>query len=132
MSDQARLDARTEEAVESFVALVETKDWVSFVELQRHAEGRGIPTKGSLSLEAVPNAVMWANMSEDFVALVHAIRTDGRVAVAGGDVLSYIADGGMLTLPVPKRVPRDPKKGYSKPYWLPTFFRPWSKVAHFP
>lgn len=110
--------------VDSFVEKVKARDWVTFVELAEHAEAHGIETRGDLSMEVCPNGVVWAGMSQDLVDLIEAIRDTGRVAWDGGSWLAYLADGGGLTLPIAKRAPRDPVKGYAKPRWIPTFFRP--------
>jgi hypothetical protein len=119
------------EIIESFVGIVEARDWVSFAELRRHAETHGLETRGDLVLEAWPNAIVWADMTQAFVDVVNAIREDGRLVWDGGgplDPLAYIADGEALTLPVAKRKPRDLAKGYTRPRWLPTFFRLRSRV----
>lgn len=114
--------------VDLFVELVTARDWVSFAELRGFAEAHGITTKGDLAIELCPNGVIWAGMSQEFVDLVDAIREDGRLAWDGGSWLAYFADGEALGLPTAKRRPRDLVKGYAKPCWIPTFFRPRSKV----
>jgi len=114
--------------VEEFVEFVAARDWVTFVELSQLAERHGIPTKGTIAVLACPNGVLWADMSQEFVDLFKKIRRDGRLALDGGSPLAYLIDGGLLKLPLAKRMPRDPVKGYATERWLPSFFRLRAKV----
>lgn len=90
---------------------------VSFPELQRFAESTlDIPVRGSYALEAVPNLILWADMSQEFVDLVHAIQATRKVDLNPTSLLVYAVDGGFLNLPLAKR---PPKNGYKTPHWAP-------------
>lgn len=104
-------------------------DWTTFVEVERIVRKHGIDTKGTLSLEAVPNGVMWAGMSEQFCDVVDVIKRDGRVSLDSGNALAYLFDGAALKLPVAKAAPRDRTRGYAKPRWIVTCFRPVARVT---
>jgi hypothetical protein len=55
--------------------------------------------------------VLWAGMSEEFVALVNSLRAGHQVDLVPGSWLAYVAEGGSLRLPRVTRAPRDPVKG---------------------
>jgi hypothetical protein len=118
------IDAAAAEAIEYICR----NDWTTFVEIARIARSHGIDTKGNLCLEAVPNGVMWADMSEQFCDVIEAIKRDGRTTLDSGHMLAYLIDGGALTIPVAKAAPRDRTRGYAKPRWLVTCFRPVARV----
>jgi hypothetical protein len=113
----------TETLVDELVDYITRRDWVSFVEISRELEIRGIPTEGEFEI-GVPgyaNLIMWAGMSEEFVAVLDEMWGDPRIVLDSGHFLAYLIDGVMLTLPIAKR---PPKNGYREPHWAPTFFRP--------
>lgn len=111
--------------LEKAVEFVSRRDWVTLVELQKFASvDLDMSTEGGYVYEVVPNGVVWAGMSQQFCELVAALYTDDRVAFVGGDVLSYLFDGGSLSLPAAKRAPRDFERGYSEPRWIVTALRP--------
>lgn len=114
--------------IDTVVNYITSTDWVSFVELAGFAESHGVPTKGDCVIEAFPNGIIWAGMSEEFCALVEAIHKDRRVTIDSGNALSYMVDGGALDLPIAKAAPRDPARGYAKPRWIVSFLRPAAKV----
>ena len=115
-----------DEVVESTVELICKRDWVTFVEIEQHLERSGIETDGNFVVEACPNGMMWVNMSQEFVDIVMKLRDDERVTVESGEWLAYLIDGRVPGLPVAKRPPRDPQKGYHRPRWIVTLFRPRS------
>jgi hypothetical protein len=121
--------AADQQIVDAIINHITTTDWVSFVELTGLAESHGVPTKGDYTFEAFPNGIIWAGMSEEFCALINAIRKDSRVTIDSGSELSYLADGGALNLPIAKGAPRDPDRGYAKPRWIVSFLRPAAKVG---
>jgi hypothetical protein len=111
--------AREGKLADAVAAYVEHYDWVTFVEIERLLEPF-IPTRGTLALEIAPNTIMWADMSEEFCAVMHEIQERKLIWPHGVSLLSYLADGGVLTLPLAKR---PSKKGYVKERWLPIAFR---------
>lgn len=120
--------AEDRQLVDTVVDYITSTDWVSFVELAGLAESHGVRTEGDRTIEAFPNGIIWAGMSEEFCALVEAIQKDRRVTIDSGDALSYMVDGGALDLPIAKAAPRDLARGYAKPRWVVSFLRPAAKV----
>ena len=120
----------TPEHVAAAVDFISRRDWVSFVELQRFAAADlGMEVSGEYVYETAPNAILWAGMSQEFAELVEALHDGDEVTFAAGEWLSYMVDGGALNLPLAKRAPRDPSRGYAQKRWIPTFFRPAAKAA---
>ena len=88
---------------------------VTFVELEQFAASHGIEPHGDFEISVREfNIVIWTAISEEFMALVEALRpyTD----LHSCSFLAYLFDGACLQLPQVKRVP---KKGYRKPHWAP-------------
>jgi hypothetical protein len=108
-----------QEVVDQALALICDKGGVSFVELRRLlGEDRA---RGDLAVEfpGMPNVVLWAGMSQDFVDLVDAITKSGRAVITPTTVLVYLADGVTPNFPLAKRLPRG---GYKQPHWTPVTF----------
>jgi hypothetical protein len=97
--------------------------YVSFVELARLLEERGVNAAGEVSMQnaARPNLVLWAGMSEEFYACVDELLSSKLVELVPASPLSYLVDGGMLDLPLARRVP---KAGYKEPHWACAVFNP--------
>lgn len=110
---------RDSAVIETFI--VEKGGGVSFVELRRHLEMM-MPVTGTMSLQVVPNVVVWANMSERFCNAVAYLLQSRRIHYRATDVLVYVVDGGMLSLPILKRVP--PASGTKTEYWIPVSLNP--------
>jgi len=87
---------------------------VTFVELENICTKNGVNPRGPFSWEVLPNLVIWSDMSEEFCDLIESIRPVTQIDSA--NVFVYLADGGMLKLPIAKR---PPKKGYKEPHWAP-------------
>ena len=102
------------------VDFVGGRDWVSFPEIGEFLAEDGIDVKGDISLEIAPNLVVWAGMSHEFADLMRDALKSNRIYPHPSSSLTHLIDGGMLTLPVAKRLP---KNGYKKPHWMPTVFR---------
>jgi hypothetical protein len=116
----------TDDLVDEVMAFITARDRVTFMELKSFLRHRGAPTEGTLSVEAWPNGVLWAGMSEEFVALVNSLRASHQVDLVPGNWLAYLHDGSILRLPPAKRAPREQVKGYAQPRWIVTAFRPMS------
>jgi hypothetical protein len=93
----------------------------TFVELGRWLATQGVETRGTWALEPLPNVILWAGMSEDYLDFFELIRRrlDFRPLDPMTALLVYSCDGGMLSLPIAKRVP---KSGYKEPHWVPVTF----------
>jgi hypothetical protein len=103
--------------VELALDYIRRYEHVSFIELQRFAEDTlGIPSSGDYALEAAPNLILWAGVSNDFVDLVNAIKATKSVDLNPTSLLVYMVDGGLLNMPIAKRPPRN---GYKEPHWAP-------------
>jgi hypothetical protein len=96
-------------------------DHVSFPELRRVLEHHGVPASGehSMELSKCPNMLLWAGMSEEFYTIAGALYDHEHIEVRPTILLTYLADGGMLRLPIAHR---PPKRGYRKPHWVPVVF----------
>jgi hypothetical protein len=104
---------------EAIVEFVRERDWVTLVELQRHM-GDYMETKGHIALEWAPNLLLWGGMSQELVDLLIELNKEKRIVYYTTSALTYMADGGVVDLPVAKNMP---KKGYKKPRWLPVCIR---------
>ena len=112
---------------DALVALVEDRDTVSFVEIQQAFEGH-MPVHGDIGMEIAPNVILWAGMSQELIDLIRRVSTGPtpRIEPRPSVPLVYLIDGAALALPIAKRIP---KKGYTKPHWLPIVFRPAQRPA---
>ncbi len=95
------------------VEYARTNDWMSFVEAARIAEKHGIETRGDWVLEPQENLIAWQG-SREFIRLMRRLIDEKKLFPHPGSVLAYMADGGMLNLPVAQRLP---KGGYKNPHW---------------
>lgn len=105
-------------AVEEYV---ERHDHVSYPEIaHRIFEANGVEHRGSISIEDNHNIVYWAGMSEMFADTMMLVERRAKIVRKQASVFTYLVDGGMLRLPIAKRLP--PKGGFKKPRWLPVVF----------
>jgi hypothetical protein len=101
---------------------VRRTDHVSFVQIRRVLEQAGIPTKGSQALSlGDPNLILWAGVSDEFAAVVTELHAAKAIHPVSTSVLTYLAEGCMLSFPLAKR---PPKGGYREEHWAPVLFRP--------
>lgn len=99
---------------------IESWDYVSFVELENWLAERGMAVKGQHALEAGPNIVLWAGVSEAFCDFARRLQPHIDLAPVS-TILVYAVDGRLPDLPVSKR---PPSAGYIRPHWLPVTMRP--------
>lgn len=104
---------------ETIFEFVRERDWVTLVELQQHMSDY-METKGHVALEWAPNLFLWGDMSQELVDLILELIKEKRIFFYTTSVITYMADGGMSSLPVAKNTP---KNGYKKPHWLPVCIR---------
>lgn len=104
---------------EAIFEFVRERDWVTLVELQQHMSDY-METKGHVALEWAPNLFLWGDMSQELVDLILELIKEKRIFFYTTSVITYMADGGMSSLPVAKSIP---KNGYKKPHWLPVCIR---------
>lgn len=109
-------EGRLADAIEAYV---KQYDWVTFPELQRRLEPFA-EVEGTMALELVPNVVLWVGMSEPFADAIQQLQREKRIWPWPTSALTYMIDGGMLKIPIAKRLP---KGGYKHERWLPVCFR---------
>jgi hypothetical protein len=98
--------------------LITQRSGVSFVEIERLLTSRGVETKGPHALVIDKyNIALWAGMSERFVAVMDAVQARKNVSLKPTSCLVYLADGGMLRMPLAKRTRR-----YKELHWAPVVF----------
>jgi len=103
---------------EAIYKLVADRDWVTFAELSRDIDG----FRGNWAIEAAPNVFFWTALSEEALDALDELFAEKRIVYAPAHPLSYLADGGLLRLPLAKRPNK--KGGYKKPHWVPVCRRP--------
>lgn len=103
----------------AIVEYVRHYDYVSFPELLRRLEPFA-DVRGTWALEIAPNVVLWLGMSDAFVDAFNEAKRRGPLVPVPASTLTYLIDGGLLNLPVAKRIP---KGGYKKEHWLPITLR---------
>lgn len=101
---------------------IRERDWVSFVEIERHLESQGAKYRGDMCFQSQhENLVFWCGMSDEFVGLVQRLLREELAfmeAEANGHV-AYSMDGCTMPFPIAKRF-----RPYKKIHWLPVFLRP--------
>lgn len=111
--------------IDDCLSWIRTTDYVSFAELERWLEGRGIHTEGTYSLEPAPNVLVWAGVNEQFCDIFEKLRPHLDIEPCSS-VFVYLADGKALNLPIAKRPPRG---GYKEPHWAPVTLRAKRKAT---
>ena len=103
--------------------VVQHLDWVSFAELPRRLADAGVNAddlRGEHTLELAGNVILWAGLSAELVDTLCGLLSEKRVFLHQATVLTYMVDGGTLTLPLAKC---PPPAGYTRPHWLPACLR---------
>ena len=121
MSDAAAIERMKAEILK----VVTDLDHVSFVNLRDRVDGFQDKDGVVCSLDFPDDrgyVVLWAQVSEPASAALNELLAEGKIHHAPCESLVYLIDGGMLKLPIVKRVP--PKGGFKKEHWLPLVFRP--------
>jgi hypothetical protein len=97
-------------------------DWVSFAELGQYIDGfKAAPGDPAMEIAFEGNIILWTGLSQAAVEAIEELKAEGKLHLMPGSVLSYLIDGASLQLPIAKQA-----RKYSKPHWLPVFFRPGS------
>lgn len=109
-----------EQLAEQCMTWIRGRRGTSFVELSNWLDAQGIEARGdwAVEIEECPNLFLWANMSQQFVDLVAAIKplTELQPLSDLEMFIVYGSDGGALSWPTAKR---PPKNGYKTPRWAP-------------
>ncbi len=106
------------------VELVGERDFVTFAELDQRVPGfaaRGAEAPMSFTMHE--NLVLWGGMTEVGARTIAGLLEDGRLALADGTMMTYLADGKVPTMPIAKAA-----RPYQRPRWLPTTLRPAGKA----
>ena len=114
-------------AAERMLEKVRAYGHVSFPELMR-SYGEGAEGNFAMTLPERPNTVLWAGMSEAFLDAFDEIG--GWIEPAPAHILVYLADGGLLKMPIARRPSKT--QDYRRPHWIPLTFnvrRHWKPEA---
>lgn len=109
-----------ERALEGFVSRKDGS--VSFVEI-KNMLAPYMETEGDYAFSppdaADLNIWCWGGMSLEWIELMKRMISDHRLKISPCHMLVYYVDGMAPRWPVAKK---PPKKGYTKPHWLPVVF----------
>ena len=113
---------------EDVAELVEQKGHVSMVEIMRLAGDWG---EGNKDLQWQENLYLWVDMSDGLVEVMMEVQERKLIPphpdeIRGQWPMSHFIDGGILNIPIAKRIP---KGGYKKPHWLPVVFQPGQRCS---
>lgn len=108
------------------IEYVTATDHVTLAEIQEFLSAyMDVEGETELALGHDPNIVLWAGMSDEFVAFMRQLWGDPALALDGCSPWAYMMDGKSLNLPIAKR---PPNHGYKEPHWMPVCLRPRSKM----
>lgn len=108
--------AKNGDLASAIVEYVTHRRHVTFVEIQNEF-GSVCTMDGNYCFELPElNIVTWAGMSKEFVDAIIEIKTHDRLYMNPTMWLVYMMDGGSLSYPIAKRIP---KGGYKSLHWLP-------------
>lgn len=120
MQDKWEQEAEAGNLRAAIVEYIREFDWVTFPELQRKFEPyMNVRGHTGILLEN-KNIVFWGGLSQELADLIMALDADGAIRYEPASPLAYLVDGGLLTLPLARRPPRN---GYKKLHWLPVCLR---------
>jgi hypothetical protein len=92
---------------------------MSFIELRNILERHGVDCNGGFFMHSRVNSniIFWAGMSKEFVDFVLELEHSNQLIPRACSLLIYMADGGMLRLPLLKRNIK-----VKNPHWTPIVF----------
>lgn len=96
--------------------MVIEKDHVSYVELCKIDGARG---EFECVFPGRTSWVMWQGVSSELMSAINSLLNEDKIHYRGASLLTYLADGQMLNLPMIKK-----NREYKKPHWIPIVFRP--------
>ena len=104
---------------EKLYALIVHYKTVSFAEITKAAPDDFL--NGQLAFYQVdtPNTFLWSGMTQEACDAVRFLLDNNLVKLEPCNVLVYLYDGGVLNLPIAKRVYK-----YKSPHWFPVVFNP--------
>jgi hypothetical protein len=106
---------------DAILSIVFKFDWVSFAELPRRLTEIGHDdTRGNATIELPGDIILWAGYSMVMVDAICQLLEERRLFAHPASPLTYLVDGGMVTLPIAKQ---PPVGGYRTPHWLPCCLR---------
>jgi hypothetical protein len=110
----------TPEHLDQVHAFIKGRDWVTYVELQRFVESLGLPGRGDMTACSpdYPSIFFYQGLSDELLDIIDHLAKDKRIVPAAACTLTYMIDGGVLALPLAKRVMH-----YKTPRWFPICFR---------
>ncbi len=111
-----------QEKAEEVYNFIREMEHVSFIELKRRfPEFVG---EHDALMPGYQNVVLWTGLSEEAGEVVSSLLASGRVAFKDATWLTYMLDGGGLSLPIAKNL-----RSYKKPHWLPVAFVTAERMA---
>jgi hypothetical protein len=80
-----------------------------------------IPVEGpqAVALPGLENIILWEGMSEEFMAVVNGVMVSGRTELEPTSVLTYLADGAVLALPLMKARSSREAARHKRAHWAP-------------
>lgn len=108
-----------ETMMEDILWYVKHYDYVSIIELQRRYEGQG---EGDIAMvnDKDRNIILFTGLSQILYDCLTQLLKERLIHIHQAHILTYLADGGILQLPLAQR---PPPQGYKEPHWLPVCFR---------
>ena len=102
---------------------IEERDHVTFVEIQKEFSEL-IDVKGKYALELCKNGILWTGLSKELHEVLRNLLNSKRIFVHPASRITYLIDGTCLSLPTPKKLPKDGLHvGYEQPVWIPSCLR---------
>lgn len=98
---------------------VKGKKYITFVDLEHLFKEHGIDYKGDYGLCSSPeyeHILYWTGWNKEAIDLISSLGKEGLIYYSLGDNLSYLIDGGVLNLPIAKKIYH-----YKTDHWLPVF-----------
>lgn len=108
-----------ETMMEDILWYVKHYDYVSIAELRRRYEGQ---SEGDIAMvnDKDRNIILFTGLSQLlYDSLTHLLK-ERLIHIHQANILTYLADGVILQLPLAQR---PPPQGYKEPHWLPVCFR---------
>lgn len=100
------------ELKDAIIKLATERKHITFVEIMnKFPDEKGL---FSISLPSYENILMWTGMSELLAEAVSELLESHQLYTHSANQLTYLADGGGLTLPLAKDA-----RQYQKPHWFP-------------
>ena len=88
---------------EKIQKFVETRPYISFVQLERHIGKERFSGDKLLALPHNPMVVLWANVSEEAIRAITELAAERKIFFHPTPVETYHSDGKVLNFPLAKK-----------------------------